>query len=273
MARTRTELEDYLVYGVDEKNRRVYFGCSLATADVEDDVTGFTFCTVEFAIRAIERMATDHPKVPIEIHMNSYGGEVYSMLALYDVIQACECQIKFYGKGAIMSCATWIMSGCDERYLYPNTTVMVHHGSPNLPDKPETDTEIDMDENVRLRAKLMDMYADNTRMPKDFWNEACKRDLYLSAEESIFLGLADEIVRPKKRGNFRKKRQHHLSQPIDQKRLSKLADKLFKRIKHPDNLVITINEYKPEPIDDKLTIEEKPSVAVQEESNKEADQI
>jgi len=78
----KTELENFLVYGVDEDSRRVYFGTSLISSWDDDNIGGFSQCSCEFAIRAIERMAMDHPKTPIEIRMNSYGSDAYAMLAL-----------------------------------------------------------------------------------------------------------------------------------------------------------------------------------------------
>lgn len=255
--RPKTELESYLVYGVDEQNRKVYFGMDLVTTD-PDDIGGFTQCSCEYAIRAMERMAIDHPRTPIEIHMNSYGGDPYAMFALYDVMQASTCQIKFYGKGAIMSAATWIMCGADERHLYPNTRVMVHNGSADHWGK-VTDIEISVEEEKFLQKKLEEIYAENSRMPLSFWHEVCKRDLYLSAEETIQLGLADRIVHPKKRGNYRKVRQHHLNQKIDKRKISKLTRKLLERIQAtPSKLEITINEPKIEPTDDNLIIEPMP---------------
>lgn len=253
MSRAKTELESFLVYGIDEQNRKVYFGTDLVTSD-PDYVGGFNQSSCEFAIRSIERMIAANPKTPIEIHMNSYGGDPYSMLALYDVIQAATCQIKFFGKGAIMSAATWIMACCDERHLYPNTTVMVHDGW-EATEANVTDFQIFTEESIRLRTILHNIYADNSKMPVDFWEKVCQRDLYLTAEETIALGLADRIVHPKKRGNYRKIRQHHLGQKIDKRKMKRLADKLLKRVHLEPLKEIVINAPKVEPIDNRLTIE------------------
>jgi len=266
MARTKTDLENYLVYGVDEKYRRVYFGVALSTADDTNDVGGVSQCSIEYAIRAIERMASEYPKAPIEIHMNSYGGDPYSMLALYDVIQTASCQIKFFGKGAIMSAATWILCGCDERYLYPNTTVMVHAG---WEEQAATfwDFKINSEESRRLQNLLEDIYTNNSRMPKDFWTEVCKRDLFLSAEEALALGLADKIIPPKKRGNFRKIREANLTEVIEEKKLNKLVKKLFDRIHVKSKIELKLNEHIPEPIDDTLTIETNPLLEIKRDDS------
>src|ERR1051325_11780330 len=195
----KSELTDSLVYGIDLKNRRIYFGTCV---DSGDETPGdFTQASVELAIRSLHKMSLDAPGKPIEIHMNSYGGDPYAMLRLYDEILSCPCQVKFYGGGAIMSAATWIMVACDERYLYTHATIMVHDGSEGYEGK-HTDVQITAAENKRLQDVLYDIYTNNTRMPKEFWQDVCQRDLYLNSSEAVSLGLADKIVEPKKRGNL-----------------------------------------------------------------------
>lgn len=251
-----TELTDNLAYGVNLKSRRIYFGVNLDTGDVNES-TDFTMSSVEYAIRALHRMASDAPNKPIEIHMCSYGGDPYAMLRLYDEIHACPCQIKFYGSGAIMSSATWIMAGCDERYLYPNTTVMVHDGSEGFDGK-HTDHLIQAAEMKRLQDKLYEIYAENSRMPIEFWADVCQRDLYMSAGEAVSLGLADKIIEPKKRGNLRKARYAALKKEPETKEMNKLLKDLYARINKIKVPKIELNEVKKEASDPSLVIDNTP---------------
>lgn len=240
MAIEKTELTDILAYGVDIKNRKIYFGLNLDTAD-ESASTDFTVSSVEYAIRAMHRLASDAPGKPIEIHMSSYGGDPYSMLRLYDEIQACPCQIKFFGGGAIFSAATWIMAGCDERYLYANATVMLHDGTDGFDGK-HTDHQIQAREMKRLQDRLYNIYADNSRMPRSFWEDVCQRDLYLDASEAVSLGLADKILEPKKRGNLRKVRYNALKKEPDSKDMKKLINDIYTRINRVKVPKIELNE-------------------------------
>lgn len=249
-----TELTDNLAYGVDIKNRRIYFGVNLDTADVGES-TDFTLSSVEYAVRALHRMATDAPGKPIEIHMCSYGGDPYAMLRLYDEIHACPCQIKFFGSGAIMSSATWIMAGSDERYLHPNATVMVHDGSDGFEGK-HTDGQIQAAEMKRLQDKLYEIYADNSRMPVEFWADVCQRDLYLTASEAVSLGLADKVIEPKKRGNLRKVRYAALKKEPETKEMNKLLKDLYTRINKVKVPKIEFNEIKKEAADSNLVVDE-----------------
>ncbi len=253
----RTELENHLAYGVDEKTRKIFFGVPIDSSHSGHEHVSTD--SIGHVIRAMDKMITDYPKKPIEIHMNSYGGDPYSLLYLHDYILASSCQVKFYGGGAIMSAATWIMAVCDERYLYPNTTVMVHNGWEGE-EASYSDFHIFADESKRLQELLYKIYADNSHMPKDFWREVCQRDLYLTAKETISLGLADKIIEPKKRGNFRKMRDHLLNKTPDQKTLTAISNRLLARIGQNKLTKIVIQAHQNSEIDENLTIDETPVV-------------
>ena len=232
------QIELYLQHGIDLHHRRIYFG------DVEyDDGGDVSFSSIEMALRSIDKMLDLNNK-PIEIHMSSYGGDVYHMTALYDKIQESPCKFIFYGRGAIMSAATWIMAGCDERFLSKNTTIMVHDGSYYAEER-STDNKITTEENDRLDKILADIYAENSYMDANFWIRVCQRDLYLTAEEAVKLGLADKVKEYRKRGNFRRGvRAHTFTEIPPRKEIAKVVEKLYKRIKVsvPRNLTIEVKK-------------------------------
>lgn len=230
MAISDNHVTQVLDYDVDFKRRRIYFG---ALAESHDEGgSDFSWRSVERVIRHIHLMESEATAKPIELHMSSPGGDPYALLRLYDVIQSCSCQIKFIGGGEICSAATWIMAGCDERLLYPNTRILIHDSGCGESSAPEklTDRYIDTDNEKFLQGKLNHIYADNSIMPVEFWDEMVKRDLWISAEEAIMLGLADKIIQPRKRGSLRKNRIASMKQERDKKDMSKLIRMLKDRI-------------------------------------------
>ena len=253
----KTELDDYLSYGVDSKNRRVYFGdCIYQAGEEAGEVTQRS---IELAVRALHRLVSEGPGRPIELHMNSPGGDPYAMLRLYDEILTCPCQVKFFGGGIIMSSATWIMAVCDERYLYPNTTVMVHDGTEGI-EGTHTDVKITLAEAKRLQDVLYDVYAANSRMPRTFWEDVCQRDLYLTAEETIKLGLADKIVEPKKRGNLRKMRAAQLKKAPPHVEMESLVHELYARVNRHNVPKLELNKPVKEESDPNVKIVESSDV-------------
>lgn len=229
-------LENYLKYGVDLHHRRIYFG------DVDFiDGDEFSFSTVNIAMRGIDKML-DISNKPIEIHMSSYGGSVDDLIALYNKIEESPCKFIFFGRGYIMSAATFVMAVCDERYLSKNTAVMIHDMSADIAGS-MPDLEIEADELRRIKEDMYQMYADNSVMDVKFWEIACKRNLYLNAEETIRLGLADKIIPTVKRGNFRRgPRARTFAKRINKRSMERFISKLFDRIGQsaPENITIEV---------------------------------
>ena len=219
--------DNILETGLDFDQRRIYFG--VCTDPTLEDIGEVTTRSIEHCARALHLLTFDDPHKPIELYMSSGGGDPYAMLRLVDEILSCPCPVKFFGGGIIQSSATWIMCVCDERYLFPNTTVMVHDGTESVKGT-HTDTKIELAEAVRLQDKLYDIYESNSKMPKSFWQDVCQRDLYLSAEEACQLGLADKIIEPIDRTAFRKNRLTHLATPIATQEKDELVNRLLFRI-------------------------------------------
>lgn len=254
---TKTELDDLLSLGVDSVKRRIYFGDCITLAEEESGEVSPR--SIELAVRALHRLANEAPQKPIELHMNSPGGDPYAMLRLYDEILSCPCQVKFFGGGIIQSSATWIMCACDERYLHPSTTVMVHDGNEPMQGT-HTDVKIAMSEAVRLQDMLYDVYAANSRMPRSFWEDVCQRDLYLTAQEAINLGLADKLIEPKKRGNLRKMRSANLKKPLAHVDMEGLIHQLYKRVNRHNVPKLELNKPVKEESDPNVKIDESPVV-------------
>jgi ATP-dependent protease ClpP protease subunit len=247
MAKRTTDasvLENWIKYGVDLAHRRVDFGYIDGYTE-DGHPNEFWEATINVAVRSIRKML-DISNAPIEIHMSSWGGSPHDMLALYDLIHEAPCKFIFYGRGKIMSAATWIMCSCDERYVSKNTRIMIHDGWDGDSGK-ATDFEIYGDEGKEFQNRLNELYAENSYMDKKFWETFVRRDLYLWPEEAMKLGLIDGIVPYKKRGNFRKgPRSTTFNNPPSKSVLTRLSKKLANRIKLPGNLDININITKEE---------------------------
>lgn len=256
MAAKHAEFDNLIDRGIDINKRRIYFGCWGDLLGEEEVAGEFTIASVERAVRHLHRLIDINPKKPIELHMMSGGGDEHAMFRLIDEILACPCQVKFIGGGYIGSAATWVMAICDERWLHANTTVMAHDGSGGF-DQSHTDNQIWAKMAKATQEKLNELFAANSRMPKSFWTSIIQRDVNLTAEEAITLGLADKIIPYKKRGNLRRMRQAHMSEKINKRKLTTLVKKIHARIERPTELKeIVINMPEAEPSDPNIIIDE-----------------
>lgn len=131
---------------------------------------------------------------PITIYINSPGGEVYSLLGLYDVMQSLIKDgyvIKTVNIGIAASAAAVILlSGSKgHRYCLPHTTVMLHQPSSGTYGT-VTDMEIDVAESRRLKQDLnsiIKQHASEELIP------LLERDAFLTPEQALEYGIIDEI--------------------------------------------------------------------------------
>ncbi len=247
------ELEQIFSYGIDRKARKIYFG----TEEVEegDGHGDVAWLSVENAVKGLQTLIRDSSTRPIEFHVYSWGGDVYAMLRMVDEIEACPCQVRFFGGGRIASSMTWIMSVCDERNLHKNTTIMLHDGSDGIDGK-HTDVQIDAKHGQDLQDRLNQIFADNSHMSVEFWEDILQRDLFITAEECIALGLADKIIQPKKRGNLRRSRIAIQSKEVDTREMRGLVNSLYKRVNRKKVRSIEITAPRKEICDPQVYIEE-----------------
>ena len=131
---------------------------------------------------------------PIKIYINSPGGECYSFLGLYDIMQNLIEQgyvIETYNVGLAASAAAMILlSGMKgHRYSMPNSTIMLHQPSSGTWGK-VTDMEIDVKESKRVKETLNNIVKTHA---SEELVEKMERDYWLSAEEALKFNIIDII--------------------------------------------------------------------------------
>tara|TARA_B100000989_G_C19527154_1_gene467565 strand:- start:2485 stop:3048 length:564 start_codon:yes stop_codon:yes gene_type:complete len=137
------------------------------------------------------------PKRTLTLYINSYGGDVYQMFALIDVIKNSYHRISTIGIGSIMSAALLILaSGAKgHRYLGKNTGIMNHQHSDALESKMH-DLRASMKENVHVEQRCFQILREATgfslaEVRKKFNNPS---DQYFTAKQLIDLKVADHIL-------------------------------------------------------------------------------
>lgn len=131
---------------------------------------------------------------PIKIYINSPGGECYSFLGLYDIMQNLINKgyvIETYNVGLAASAAAMILlTGTKgHRFCMPNSTVMLHQPTSGTWGK-VTDMEIDVKESKRIKEALNEIVKKHA---SEDLVEKMERDYWLSAEEAKKYNVIDEI--------------------------------------------------------------------------------
>lgn len=151
---------------------------------------------VDVWIGALEHWASRDPGEPIEIVIDSPGGDVLAGLALFDQILRLRRQghhITTRGRGMIASMATIIMQAGDERVLDANAQFMIHEISYGARGKSSEIADM-VAFGKKLEDRLLGILAERSTMTKQAIARKWKKtDWWLSADEAAKLGFVDRV--------------------------------------------------------------------------------
>jgi ATP-dependent Clp protease protease subunit len=135
----------------------------------------------------------------INMYINSPGGELTSLYAIFDTMNYIDNDIVTVGFGRVMSAASFILAAGTKgkRILLPNTEVMIHELSGGTEGK-MTDMKISLEHALRLKSKMAGHYSEFTGQPVEKLLKDMERDFYMTSEEAVAYGLADKIQVNKK---------------------------------------------------------------------------
>ena len=139
-------------------------------------------------------LETTDPDKDIYMYINSPGGYITSMYAIYDVMSCVKPDIVTVGMGQCASAGSFILAAGTKgkRFALPNTEVMIHELSGGTEGKAQ-DMFNQLDHTRKLWDKMAKHYVGFTGQKLAKIKKDMSRDHYMSAEEAIEYGLIDEV--------------------------------------------------------------------------------
>lgn len=137
----------------------------------------------------------------LPIVIDSYGGQVYSLLAMIDILKSIPIPVATIAVGKAMSCGAILFScGSDgKRYMSPNSTLMIHDVSGGQSGK-VLELKEDAKEAERLNDLIYKLMARNVGKSDDYFmkivHEKGHADWFLTPQECVDHGLANHIRIP-----------------------------------------------------------------------------
>lgn len=134
---------------------------------------------------------------PVNVYINSPGGEVNAGLAIYDALQGSNLTINMICTGMTASMAAILLAGGQKgrRYILKHSKVMIHE--PLLSDGVGgSATSIkNISESILATKDIVNgILAEHTGKTIDEINEATRFDNYMNAEEAIRFGICDAVT-------------------------------------------------------------------------------
>ena len=134
---------------------------------------------------------TDVPN--IYLHIQSFGGSVFSAFSTIDYIRNSITPIHSVVEGCAASAATLMSVVAKKRYINTHSYMLIHQLSSGVWGKYE-EIKDEMKNCDRLMKMIKDIYFEYTRIPKKKLEEILKHDLWFDAEQCLEYGLVDEII-------------------------------------------------------------------------------
>lgn len=140
-------------------------------------------------------LESEDPDKDIFLYINSPGGSITSLFAIYDTMQYIRPDVNTVCMGMAASAAAVILAGGakGKRYALPHARMMLHqpHGGAQ---GQASDIEIQARLIVQMREQLNEILADHTGQDIEKIAEDTERDYWMLAEEAKEYGAIDGIL-------------------------------------------------------------------------------
>lgn len=165
------------------KDRIIFLGTPI------DDVVA------NLIIAQMLHLESEDPDKDIMIYINSPGGEITGLFAIYDTMQYIKPNVQTICVGQAASAAAVLLAAGQngKRFALPHARVLIHqpHGGAS---GQAVDIEIQAREIIRMRTLLDEILAFHTGQTVEKVSNDTDRDFIMSAPEAAVYGIIDEVI-------------------------------------------------------------------------------
>ena len=169
------------------KERIVFLG-----TPIEDQVANLVMAQ-------LLHLEAEDPDKDINLYINSPGGDITSLFAIYDTMQYIRPDVSTIVMGQAASAAAVLLAAGakGKRYALPHSRILIHqpHGGAQ---GQAVDIEIQAKEILRYRSLLDQILAEHTGQPIEKVKGDTDRDFIMTAEQGKEYGIIDEVFASRK---------------------------------------------------------------------------
>ena len=174
----------YDIYSRLLKDRIVFLGTPI------DDAVG------NLIMAQLLHLESEDPDKDVNLYINSPGGDVSALLAIYDTMQYIKCDVSTIVMGlAASAAAVLLLAGGAEgkRMALPNAKILIHQVSSSFQGQ-ATDIEIHAREIIDVRRRLDEIIAKHTGRDLEQVKTDTERDYFMSSDEAVEYGIIDRVI-------------------------------------------------------------------------------
>jgi ATP-dependent Clp protease protease subunit len=144
-------------------------------------------------------LESEDPDKDISIYINSPGGEIDGLMAMYDTMQYIKPDVSTICMGLAASAAAVLLAAGapGKRFALPNSRILIHqpHGGAQ---GQAVDIEIQAKEIVRMKDTLNHILAGHTGQTLERVTNDTDRDYIMTAAEAKDYGMIDSVIESRK---------------------------------------------------------------------------
>jgi ATP-dependent Clp protease protease subunit len=131
----------------------------------------------------------------INLYINSPGGEITGLFAIYDTMQFIKPEIATYCMGQAASAAAVLLAAGTKgkRHCLPHARILIHQPYSGAGGQ-ASDIEIQAKEIMRMRELLERVLAHHTGQTMEKVRKDTDRDFIMNADEAKDYGIVDEVI-------------------------------------------------------------------------------
>ena len=140
-------------------------------------------------------LESEDPDKDIALYINSPGGSITSLFAIYDTMQYIKPAVSTVCMGMAASAAAVILAGgaASKRFALPHARIMLHQPTGGAQGQ-ATDIEIQARLIVQMREQVNRILADRTGQEYDKIALDTERDFWMTSDEALDYGIVDQIL-------------------------------------------------------------------------------
>ncbi|CAB4542372.1 unannotated protein [freshwater metagenome] len=140
-------------------------------------------------------LESENPDKDINIYINSPGGDVLALMAIYDTMQFVKPDIMTICFGQAASAAAVLLAAGTpgKRLALPHARILIHQPYAGAQGQ-ATDIELAAREILRIRSLLEEVLSFHTGQTQEKIHRDTDRDFVMSAEEAKDYGIIDEVI-------------------------------------------------------------------------------
>lgn len=137
----------------------------------------------------------------ITMYINSPGGSITAMAAIYDTMQYIGPDVSTVCLGQAASAASVILAGGapGKRFALPHSRVMIHQPSSGGARGQASDITVAAQEIKRMRVWIEEIYSQHSGQSVEKISKDLARDKFLTSQDALEYGLIDAILPTRKK--------------------------------------------------------------------------